>query len=780
MTSNPVSRLILSSLMLLSFSNILFAQESLKPASNPDYPTANKYLFGLKTTGEVAEIKEKIMFSKDVADFNLLEGKLFLCSSYNKNHQALLFLGKGEFSFSPRTQIEKDQLYRFYETKIYKTKFIKLFLLFDDNTFNEITKKLDFSNAPTKSEDRELKDCVEYFEQSDNAYSRSDYLRSLMMENKTGFFFAHIKAPASGPVFFQINPFEDEAVTFMRSISAKSKKGVREIVCQFPVQQNTLTGYVISPVKQFLKLTSYKIESTINNSMDFSAKCIIDFNSKEQEQRWITFYLYNKLKVDSVKWEDGTSAEFVRSEDEYELWINCKSEFLDGDDHSLSIYYHGDLLHKNYELGWILLNSSNYWYPRYGDRSKSYFGLKFNCPSEYDLISIGDLVQSSESNGVRSTTWLSDKPVRNASFYIGKFEKFTIKEENLPEINVYISKYGHNQMRQWLNRLGIYSISDATEFIGFDVSNSAKLYTNLFGPPPVNSLSVTESPYFHGEAFPGLIHLSWATVIQTNFKGEDEIFRAHEVAHQWWGIAVDFDTYHDQWLSEGLSEYSGLWYLQAVKNDNDLFFDVLNKWKADILNVRKYIFGSGTESGPVWLGYRTHSSETSGDYYLVIYKKGAWIIHMLRAMLLDLNTMNEERMKQMMREFYNTYKDKAASTEDFKKIVDKHCGEDMRWFFDQYVYGTEIPVYRCAYRTEETGSGKHKIIIRIKQEDVSENFKMYLPVKFIFNDDTVARTRILVKGEETVFETPNLPSVPDKVIFNDLESVLCIVKNESW
>jgi len=63
-------------------------------------------------------------------------------------------------------------------------------------------------------------------------------------------------------------------------------------------------------------------------------------------------------------------------------------------------------------------------------------------------------------------------------------------------------------------------------------------------------------------------------------------------------------------LSEGFAEYSGLWYLQAAKNDNELFFDILNEWKSDILNVRDYIFGSGQEAGPIWLGYRTSSSNT--------------------------------------------------------------------------------------------------------------------------------------------------------------------------
>jgi glycosidase len=65
------------------------------------------------------------------------------------------------------------------------------------------------------------------------------------------------------------------------------------------------------------------------------------------------------------------------------------------------------------------------------------------------------------------------------------------------------------------------------------------------------------------------------------------------------------------------------------------------------------LFSSGQEAGPVWLGYRTQSSETEGDYWLVIYKKGAWVLHMLRNMLIDLNTMNEDAFENMLREFFS-------------------------------------------------------------------------------------------------------------------------------
>ena len=764
---------------IILFSLNIFAQETAKPVYTADFSDALNFLLNLKSSGESAKINSEVMFQRDVGTFKLFEGEIFLCPEYKGNQCALLFIGKGEFSFTPPTKVEQKQLYRFYETDNFKTDFKQLFLLFDDNTYEELTVDLTFQNTNTVLTDREFKDYIQYFKEYDNSRSRADFLRSLMMKGKSGYFYAQIQESKLDPVFFQINPFEEEEICFMRRANSGAVK-YRETINQFKAKPQSFQAYFTQkPNKNFLDLISYRIESTIASNLDFSSKCILDFKSLENNLSWNMFYLYEELIVDSIKWGDGSNAPFLNPEESSEVWIQCPNRVLDGEQHSMTIYYHGDLLEKN-ELGWIELKSSIFWYPRYDNSEKAAFGLIFRTPSEYDLISVGELINRVVNEDITTTTWLVNMPSRNVSFNIGKFEKYEINKENQPVIKVFISEYGHSQISRALIRYGIHSMSDATDFIAQDISNSVQLYSELFGQSPVKTFRVTEIPYFHGEAFPGLIHLSWATVLQTNFKGEDEIFRAHEAAHQWWGIAVDFDTYHDQWLSEGLSEYSAIWYLQASKNDNELFFNILTEWKEQILNVRKYLFGSGQEAGPIWLGYRTSSSDTRGDYNLIIYKKGAWVIHMLRALLLDLNTMNEDRMKNMMRDFYKTYQGKYASTQDFKSIVDKHFGEDMSWFFDQYVFGTDIPFYKVAYKTSKNEEGKTIITIRIRQEEVSEDFKMYVPVKIVLDGDRMGRIRIEVKGKETIYTSPPIDGGLQELIFNDLESVLCEVDYEDW
>ena len=81
-------------------------------------------------------------------------------------------------------------------------------------------------------------------------------------------------------------------------------------------------------------------------------------------------------------------------------------------------------------------------------------------------------------------------------------------------------------------------------------------------------------------------------------------------------------------------------YLQAVAG-NDQFLSKLDAYRDELFGVRKPMFGSRDETGTISLGYRNSTTETSGDYGLVIYRKGAFVLHMLRNMLIDLQSMKK-------------------------------------------------------------------------------------------------------------------------------------------
>jgi len=67
-----------------------------------------------------------------------------------------------------------------------------------------------------------------------------------------------------------------------------------------------------------------------------------------------------------------------------------------------------------------------------------------------------------------------------------------------------------------------------------------------------------------------------------------------------------------------------------------------------------------SEAGPIWLGYRNASPAAPSGYQVMIYEKGAWVFHMLRMLMLDLQTQKEDRFTGMMRDFYETYSRKGG------------------------------------------------------------------------------------------------------------------------
>jgi len=707
-----------------------------------------------------------LALTRDIGSFMLEDGDLYFCQPVDGRVWAFVFKGKGTFRFRPPIKVERDQISRYFETDSLNEPFSSLVVLFADTTANELSRKLVFApTADAEDLSRTIKRTIKLITDDDTKSLDSEFATAMLESEHNELFYAHINTQDRGQLLFEIDPYNYEKVRLLRA--KESVMGNQfDVICQFHSQSDLRAGVPDNEdIIDLVTVEHYDIESWIENGLDFSSKVGMTLRTLVKQQ-WFSFSLHEDLSIDSIIWKGGKHAEFHRSKKQSDFWMKSDSVMIPGQQAECTVCYHGDLLERH-ETGFITFASSYSWYPRTGSRGSSTYHLTFHAPKELKVASVGELLSLKEQDDVVTTQWAPSQSIRNASFAIGNYREFVFEDPKIPRITVYRAETS-------IQRYGM------EKEVGGDIVNSVRMFQRVFGEVPYSSFFAAEIPYYHGEAFPGLIHLSWVTYQNTDFRGEDDVFRAHEVAHQWWGIGVDFKTYHDQWLSEGFSEYSGLWYMQTVRKDNKKFFKMLDEWKKEILGNRKYLFGSGQEAGPIWLGYRTEGTKTSGDYSLIIYKKGAWVLHMLRLMLLDLKTMNEDRFTALMKDFYLTYRGKKASTNDFKRIVDKHLGEDMGWFFDQWVYGIHIPKYEFAYNVISTADGKYKVRCRVHQEGVSPDFKMYVPILVEFGDDKFVRLRVSVTGATAEFDLPPLPLKPKDIIFNDLSGVLCEVDNVTW
>ena len=747
----------------------------------PEYMALYDQLMSLQPDmTKVADI-QNLSIKRDVARFDLHEGEIYLLTPVYGRTVGAIFLGTGTAYAYPPTQIEREQFYRFYETHTLEKEFNVLFLLFADSTLAELEKKLSFGPGKLNKDAKEhVQYCLKYLSNSKGKYFITSVLKFIFENEQNSFFHAHFSADKYDPMCFRIDPYDVEEVRLMRRASIPSFYHRFETVCQFHKQADYLSGInLVDERKDLIKVIHYIIESTIKENLDFSAIAEVQFSTLRPNQDWIYFSIYSDMVLDSAFWEDGGKVNFFKHKNNSAIWIRCDTTLKKYDIRTLKLFYHGNLIDRN-EFDWIYIKHPTGWYPRYGTNDSAIFDLTFHTPKEFTFVSVGKQLSSEIRGKMITTRWKTPKPIRNTSFNLGIYKAYEIKDERIPPVTVYMSKQGHRNIGYALGRAGITSGKNMERQVGADVANSLAFFQHVFGPSPVEQFYATETPYPHGLAFPGLIHLAWTTFQRTSDEGYDEIFRGHEVAHQWWGIEVEFKTYHDQWLSEGFATYAGLWYMQTVLQDNKKFFKILKEYRESILNNRKYLFGSGQEAGPIWLGYRTSGSKSEGDYNLIIYKKGALVLHMLRNMMIDLKTMNEDAFISMMRDFYRTYRGKKASTEDFRKIVEKHAGEDMNWFFNQWVYGTDEPTYRFSYKTELQKDGKYQVRCRVKQEEVADDFKMYVILKVDFGKKRYAYFRFLIYGPETDILLPPMSLKPKKVEFNALESVLCEVKKEKW
>jgi aminopeptidase N len=240
--------------------------------------------------------------------------------------------------------------------------------------------------------------------------------------------------------------------------------------------------------------------------------------------------------------------------------------------------------------------------------------------------------------------------------------------------------------------------------------------------------------------------------------GTDNFWRyvaPHEIAHQWWGHTIGWDSYHDQWMSEGFAEFSASLYVQFVRHDPKKFLDFWDNQRDLITQARTATHDIKPYTiGPVTQGYRLSSGKTRAAYQFLVYPKGAYILHMIRMMFSNARE-GDRPFQEMMKDFVQTYYNQNVSTEDFKRIVEKHMRKEMDldgnqrldWFFNEWVYGTEMPSYRFEYQLGDDGktlSGK------ITQSGVSDHFKMLVPIYLDFGAGMVRIGAANITGNNSV------------------------------
>jgi hypothetical protein len=651
-----------------------------------------------------------LVLRRDVMELRLDDGVAYQLTPVLGRTTAIAWIGSGSLSFVPPLQVEQFNLQRVLGDSTINGPITAVVLFFADSTATELGRSLKFGAGSQGAEDPggAIGAALDYIVDGRAHDVDEALVTALLNHTTTGFFAAYIQRRHGESVMIQFDPSQVEEVLLYRRGKMLGQR--LETVCQFERAEDLMSGVSIANEHPDpLTVTGYDIDATIEGNYKFSARTTIKLAGRAEPQQWARFHLYDELEVDSVVTEAGVPLTFARKNHYGGLWIRLAEPIAAGKTQAIRVVYHGSLIGFGSALpemwddsrgdfrtvldAWAFIKNTSTWYPRYRFEEVFDVSLTFHTPRSLRFSSIGRLVQADTQGNTVVTKWVSELPTNQVSFNIGVFDEVAVTDQRIPPVTIQLNTEAHSLIRRF-----IPTSRGAPQDVEADVANSLSFFTSAFGAPLFHHYYATEIPYFHGQAFPGMIHLSFITFLGLRDGGQDESFRAHEMAHQWFGIGVEPASYRDAWLSEGFAEFAGMWYMQTILHDNDKYFKMLRESRDEIRRRRD-------KAVPIGLGYRALEN-WRGSYALITYQKGAWVLHMLRNMMIDSRTMSEDRFKLMMRDYYETYKGKRATTLDFQRVVEKHIGRPMDWFFDEWVYGTAVPTYTFAWNVEPADGGK--------------------------------------------------------------------------
>ncbi len=431
-----------------------------------------------------------------------------------------------------------------------------------------------------------------------------------------------------------------------------------------------------------------------------------------------------------------------------ELIINLPSLSIANSELTFSVKYHGIPL-DGLKIGPTNLgdrsffsenwpNKTRHWLPTLdhpSDKATSEFIVK--APAHYKVISNGLLMEESDlGNNIRLTHWKQSVPVSCWLFVLGAAD-FAVK---------YVDKFEGKSIETW-----VYAKNREAGFYDFDEPTKKVLtfYSSYVGPFAYEKLANIQSVNSGG----GMETSSAIFYSDKLINGKRDIrlrnVVIHEIAHQWFGNAVTEATWDDAWLSEGLTTFFTMLFIENEYGKAE--------YEKEIVKAKETIFKTAKKMPDFSIiSPRTAEKEdvTSG----LTYQKGAWVIHMLR----DL--VGEANFKKGIQAYYAKFFNANASTDDFRIAMEKASGRDLKSFFKQWLYQPINPTINGNWQYDPNNK---KITVQLTQSQKGD-FIFNLPVEIAYYTKgnlkpTILKLNLNQKQQKYSFK---ISTAPDKVDFD--------------
>jgi tetratricopeptide (TPR) repeat protein len=368
------------------------------------------------------------------------------------------------------------------------------------------------------------------------------------------------------------------------------------------------------------------------------------------------------------------------------------------------------------------------WFPFHdyaADRATS--DITLIVPSGLQVAGTSDdpvIAQPSPKEGAVRFRFVHRQPVLIGNFAAGQYISRPLRFRNY-EIQFYAKPGSESRIDGYAEMMG--------QVLDF--------YSKQYGPPLFGTRLVVaqiDDDSLDTYSGPGMIFLASRLFDSSRPIPEEKL--AREVAYQWWGQTVGLKSFDDSWLSQGLAEWSAFAFREATLTGGALEATQREQQERALTFEQT----ASIARAPSAL------DDQSAAYQSIVYYKGAMVFRMLR------ETLGKEKFDRLLRTYLEQYRGKNASIDNFEQLATQAAGENMRYFFAQWIEGTGVPEFNVDYQIIRTRAGKFRTRGTVKQTLETLRMPVQLMLRAEGDNQTIV-TKIEGRSEDFDFESNGQP-----------------------
>ena len=502
------------------------------------------------------------------------------------------------------------------------------------------------------------------------------------------------------------------------------------------------TAFAQDDKRSRIDVDNYAIDVHINpDTQTLQARAVVRFVPLDDQTNAVTFELNNALNIKGIVDDKGQQLQASRNQADSTVRITYPYGLPKGQPAVLTFDYEGHLTGNEespiYGIKFAAIQNDyafllypSRWFPVSGytaDRFTS--AINVTVPQGFTAVGSGN---DSVKLGPGSSTYTFQftRPSFPGDIAIFKGQPVKNSTEGLtttvwfrgPEANM-ANAYG----------------AATAQMVGY--------FTGVYGLAPSANLTVIETADGapNGYAAPGMVFLSPRTI----GKDVNANVLANQIGRQWWEEEVSPANRNHIWLENGMALYS-----EALWGEHEKGATAMDQRMKDLA-----ITALTVDNVPLIQTARLE--DYSPEYWALSADKGAVVLHMLRA------TVGDDKFFQALKNFVQQNAWKSVTTEDFRKSVEALNGEELRYFFIQWIESTGAPEFKLEYTVFRTQKG-FRVQGKISQD--LDTFRMPVDLR-IETEGNPEMKRIDVMGTSSEFSVDTFGK-PKKVIIDPDNKVL--------